>query len=287
LYTLNEGGFGVVFSGLSRTGAGVAIKMIKPTPHIEKEWDSWLREVKVCIKCYAHPHIVQIHDFFPTKDGYLAIIMEKAEGSLSDLIGANLEFSTREICVIGLQILDALDFIHSMGVLHRDVTPKNILIFPNGVYKLADFGIAKEFITSTELARTLIGYRSYVPPELLWHGYSSEKSDIYQLGLALLTLLIQRDPIPRGLSPEKTNDFIFAGIPRQKAESLIDLGGTKGKLAEIISIMLRRHDQFRFQDASEVYAELNKVIKTHDRLQALLTAMKKRLPTNKQPPSHK
>lgn len=275
LYTLNEGGFGVVFSGSTPTGAGVAIKIIKPTPDFEKEWLSWLNEVKVAIKCLNHQNIVQIIDFFPTKDGHLAIIMEKAEFSLHDLIEANWKFTIREICVIGLQILEALHYIHNKVGIHRDVTPKNILIFPNGVYKLSDFGIAKECITSAELARTLIGYRSYVPPEILWYGYSSEQSDIYQLGVVLLTLLTGKEPIPSNLPPEKINNLISSGIPRQTAESLISSGGTKGKLAEIISVMLRRHDQYRYQDAAEVYRHLSNVVKVHDRLQALLSAIKR------------
>lgn len=277
VYPINEGGFGVVFSGVTSTGSGIAIKLIKPTQDIAREWESWLNEVNVCIKCLRHPNIVQIHDFFSTPDGHLIIVMEKALYALSDLIEVNYKISFREICRIGLQILLALDHIHHRNVIHRDVTPKNILVFPNLVYKLWDFGIAKQFITSDEILRTLIGYPSFIPPELLRiNGYSSKQSDIYQLGLVLLTLLIGDYPIPRNLHLEETRAFISAGTPRQIAESLISAGGTKGKLASVLAVMLRRRDEYRYRSAIEVFDDLYSVIKTHELIQASIAAPKKR-----------
>jgi serine/threonine protein kinase len=75
-------------------------------------------------------------------------------------------------------------------------TPKNILWFPGGVFKLADFGISKAVVEADELARTLVGHKTFIPPELLASGYSSYQSDIYQLGLVLLALLTGDYPIP-------------------------------------------------------------------------------------------
>lgn len=187
------------------------------------------------------------------------IIMERASCSLADLLIQNYKFNVRAICAVGLQVSQALNYIHSLPVIHRDVTPKNILVFPNWIYKLADFGIAKDTVTAEELAKTLIGHNSYLPPELLRYGYSRRESDFYQLGIVLLTLMTGSSPIGEGLSPQQTYQQILNGIPRQIADSLVPVGGVFGQLARVISVMLRRREAYRYKTALEIHAELSRI----------------------------
>lgn len=250
---IDEGGFGKVWSGVSSMGLPVAIKIIKPGSSFLKDWSSWVNEQNICLACLSHAHIITTFDQFCSPQNELVIIMEKAECSLERFVSTDKPFDPLSICIIGTQICSALHHIHSLGVVHRDVTLKNILWFPPNTFKLSDFGISKKGVTPEELAKTFIGHRTFIPPELLIAGYSTHQSDIYQLGLVLLTLLTGSYPIPIDATPEQTRQSIVEGIPRQIAEALISM---HGKLAEIMSIMLRRRDIFRYKTAMDVWHEL-------------------------------
>ncbi|MDQ3473386.1 MAG: protein kinase [Acidobacteriota bacterium] len=265
-YTLqrkvNEGGYGEVYLAKRDDNLEVAAKFIKPGPFFPAIWNSWVNECQLSLKCLHHRHIVQIYEYFRTNQNHLVIIMEKAHESLSDQLEKGYRFSVEAICGVGTQILSALEHIHLQNVIHRDVTPKNILVFPGSTYKLSDFGIAKNTFYTGELERTLIGWSPYRPPEFLIPGrhYSSLRSDLYQLGLILLTLMLGEPPISQNLSQQQIDQQILSGIPRQKAEALAITGGKAGQLAMVVSIMLRRRDEYRYSSAWEVHNELLKVL---------------------------
>jgi serine/threonine-protein kinase len=221
--------------------------------------ETWINECSMAIRCWRHPHIVQIEEYFQTPQGHLIIVMEMASCSLADLLARKYRFDVKAICTVGLHVLLALNYIHSLPVIHRDVTPKNILVFRNWIYKLSDFGIAKNTVTSEELAKTLIGHHSYLPPELLRHGYSRQQSDFYQLGIVLLTLMTNKSPIDEWLSPQQAFQQIMNGVPRQIADSLIPYGGEYGELAKVVSVMLRRREMYRYKSAMEIYRALARV----------------------------
>lgn len=257
-YAINElgqGGFGSVWGGITNTGVPIAIKILKPSSDAARDLGNWINEQDILLKCLNHPHIVTCYDRFRSEnDGNLVIIMEKAEGSLEDFLKLNPSVNPLDVCSIGIQICSALEHIHNnLGVIHRDLTLRNILYFSDGYFKISDFGISKQTVSQKEYATTLIGFPNAIPPELLNFGYSTYKSDIYQLGIVLLTLLSGNQPIPIN---EQTNQMIKDGLPRQIAESLIS---RFGMLAEIISIMLRRHDSWRYQNVLQVKYDLQAI----------------------------
>ncbi|MDJ0732761.1 MAG: serine/threonine-protein kinase [Nostocaceae cyanobacterium] len=255
LNKLGEGGFGSVWNGVTDARVPIAIKIIKPSSDPARDFLNWLNEQNILLQCLDHPHIVDCYDQFVCDDGSLVIIMEKAEGSLDNFLKLNGPCDPTLICSIGIQLCLALKHIHDLQLIHRDLTLRNILWFSDGRFKIADFGISKQTAPPEELARTFIGFKNAIPPELLNFGYSTYQSDIYQLGLVLLTLLTGSDPIPLNASREKTYQMINDGVPRQIAESLISNFGC-GRLAKIISIMLRRRDCWRYKDVSEVQIDL-------------------------------
>jgi eukaryotic-like serine/threonine-protein kinase len=253
IIVLGEGGFGEVWAGLTQDSLPIAIKVFKPTSDPSRDFIRWYNEQDINLRCLGHRHIVQTYDQFVTPEGDLVIVMEQAEGSLDSYIRINGPLHPTHVCGVGLQILSALKHVHNLGVIHRDVTLRNILYFPNGLVKLSDFGISKETVSAEEFARTFIGQKHAIPPELLHAGYTSQQSDIYQLGLCLLTLLTGSPPIPGNMPARETYDAITDGLPRQIAESLIPKHGT---LAEILSIMLRRRCEWRYQHVDEVREDL-------------------------------
>jgi serine/threonine-protein kinase len=251
--SLGEGGFGAVWAGVTDGGVPIAIKLIKPTSDPVRDFLNWFNEQDIFLKCLNHPHIVTTYDQFSCDDGSLVIVMEKAEGSLQDYLKVNGPMHPTHVCSVGIQLCSALEHIHQLGVIHRDITPRNILWFADGRFKLSDFGISKQTVPPEEFAKTFIGFKNAIPPELLVTGYSTTQSDIYQLGLVLLGMLTGKEPIPLGASFEDTHRMILDGVPRETAESLIpQFGG----LATIISIMLRRRDVWRYATITDVRQEL-------------------------------
>lgn len=250
---LDEGGFGQVWAGVTALSLNVAIKIIKPTSDANRDFASWSTEQSVYLQSLDHPYIVTTFDQFVSTTGNLVIVMERAGGSLHSLMRDIRSIDPCGVCVVGTQVLSALHHVHTLNVIHRDVTLHNILWFPDGPVKLADFGISRQLITAEDLAKTFIGRKGFVPPELYVEGYSTVQSDIYQLGLVLLTLLTGELPIPYDASFEDTRRLILEGHPRRIAESLIS---EHGKLAETISIMLRRRQIWRYKTAMEVWQEL-------------------------------
>jgi serine/threonine-protein kinase len=256
------GGGGEVYAAVNQAGQRLALKFIKPNPHNRGAGIStWINECNTSLQCQNHPHVVQVYEYFQTAQGHLVIVMELANCSLGDLVKRGYRFDVKAICSVGMQVTQALSYIHSLTspIIHRDVTPKNILVFPNWIYKLSDFGISKSNVTHEEMARTFIGYSSYIPPELLRRGYSRQQADLYQLGVVLLTLMLGRSPIDESLPQQQIYDQILAGVPRQRADLLIASGSSFGELAKVVSIMLRRHDEYRYASATEVYNELARV----------------------------
>lgn len=263
---LGEGGFGHVWSGRTAYGLRVALKLIKPTSNFQRDWECWNTEQGIYLQCLSHQHIVSTFDQFYSSEGYLVIVMEHARCNMKSLIASGARFSAKDIAAIGCQILSAVHYLHSIGVIHRDISLVNVLWFDGAVAKLADFGISKRVVSVQDLARTFIGHKCYLPPELVSLGYSSKKSDIYQVGLVLLALMLGREPIPDFSTPEQARQMILDGIPRQLAEGLIP---TWGRVAEIVSVMLRRRDQYRYQEARDVWGDLIQEFKFQEMLASI------------------
>lgn len=262
---LDAGGFGTVYDGFSSDFRTVAIKLIRPTTNFVKDFATWTRERLAQLLFPSHPNIVSVFDSF--WDGkQFVIVMEKATGCLHALIdGTPLE--PESVYSVGIQVLTALDHVHGLDVIHRDVTTKNVLLFADGTVKLSDFGIARQNIGADDHVTTATAHPSFVPPELFKFGYTSHQSDIYQLGLVLLASLQGGYCIPLTTNRKDTEAKVKAGIPRQEAEKLIP---THGTLAEMIAKMLRRREEFRYTTAAEALAEFRNALDLHLKIKELL-----------------
>jgi serine/threonine protein kinase len=254
---LGQGGFGEVWGGFTDGGLPIAVKLWRPTSDPARDLSGWRNEQHLYLKCLHHPYIISTYDQFISPENLLVIVMERAAGSLESLVESIGPANPAYVASVGIQLCSALEHIHSMNVIHRDLTARNVLWFANNVVKLADFGISKELPTGDDFARTLIGLPGAIPPELLTQGRSTAQSDIYQLGLVLLHLLMGRAPIPSTTPNEISLQMILAGVPRQHAEALVQ---QHGNLAEIIAMMLRRSVDWRYQTPGQVRTDLQQEI---------------------------
>ncbi len=141
-----------------------------------------------------HPNIVTIYDG-GQEDGMPYLVMEPVHGeSLAQLIRREAPLPADRAVEIGRQVAEALAYAHSVGIVHRDVKPQNVLVDGTGRVKVTDFGIAKSSEVTRTLTGTLIGTPSFMAPEVLGGEAVTPAADIYALGVVLYQMLTGRVP---------------------------------------------------------------------------------------------
>ena len=147
----------------------------------------------------SHPNIVTVHDIGQA-GGVAYIVMELVEGStLWELFCRKGKLGKAELLTILKQSASALDYAHENGVIHRDVKPSNILVRPDGVAKLTDFGVAK-ILAAEQLTRTglVVGTPNYMAPEQVKEQNVTAASDQFGLAVIAYELLTGRKPFDGG-----------------------------------------------------------------------------------------
>lgn len=195
---LGRGAMGVVYKGHDEhIDRPVAIKLIRADLLDGEERESYFRrfrnEAKIAGRC-VHANIVGLYDF-SFHEGNPYLVMEYVNGiGLQQALPRGSQRSEGEVLPIALQVLDALQYAHGRGIVHRDVKPANILISPDSKLKITDFGISR--LSSTELTMTqlLIGTPSYMSPEQCMGSALDGRSDLFSLGCVLYELLAGHRP---------------------------------------------------------------------------------------------
>ena len=195
--SLGEGGMGKVFKAFDiKLERYVAIKFLSPnllSDHLFLE--RFRNEGKNHAKL-SHPNIVMVYGFLEYRD-LMGLIIEYVEGiTIENLIlkykRLNLIYSLKII----RQILIALEYAHSKGLIHRDIKPSNIIIDKNGVAKLMDFGISKSLDSKTDLTTQgrNIGTILYMSPEQINNQQTTPKTDLYSLAITLYEMISGNPP---------------------------------------------------------------------------------------------
>jgi serine/threonine-protein kinase len=198
---------GLVYDGLDPTlDRRVAIKTILTSALDEATARQYSMRFKREVRAVArlnHPHIVQVYDF-GTEGDLAYIVMEYIEGKeLKDYFDAKHAFDLATIFRLMTELLDALDFAHEAGVIHRDVKPANVMVDAAGHAKLADFGVAR--VTETEgeageatRAGALVGTPSYMSPEQIQGQTIDRRTDIFSAGILFYQFLTGKKPFEGG-----------------------------------------------------------------------------------------
>lgn len=190
-----RGGMGDVYEAQDRVlRRAVAVKVFRSaSPTDRARFDA---EVRV-LAGLDHHGLVRVYDAGAHGDDAF-VVLELIDGpSLAACLREGATLPPNEVAGLGASLADALAYIHERGVVHRDVTPSNVLCDPEGRPRLVDFGIARLLdaprITTTSLT---VGTPSYMAPEQLQGGAVTPAADVYALGLVLLEALTGRRAFP-------------------------------------------------------------------------------------------
>ncbi|MCB0326403.1 MAG: serine/threonine protein kinase [Bdellovibrionales bacterium] len=265
---LGEGGMAQVCKAIKSGPNGfekeVALKRILPAYARDHAFITMLsKEAKVHAQLH-HPNIIQLYDFIEYEDQYY-IVMEYVEGlNLKEWMlhnkrkGQVLEW---QICIsIILEILKALSYAHHLSIdgshqeiIHRDISPHNILVSVQGSVKLSDFGIAQSSLQEDISQNNGVkGKFRYLSPEQIKTGKAYRQSDLFSLGIVFYELLTGVHPFD---APQSFQ--IMKNISEGACMPLDQFSSSWPKsLHPIVSKMLANNKKERYQNASELSQDL-------------------------------
>lgn len=221
---LGRGGTGRVFRAHDdRLDRPVAVKVL--TDLGDEAMARFRREAATAARI-RHPNVVTLHD--AGVDGTPYLVMSLVEGaSLADRVQSDGPLSTAALHRLATDLFAGLEATHEAGVLHRDLTPRNVLFDRDGTALLADFGIARGADDATVTAEhTVMGTRPFVAPERLRGQDATVASDVYAVGVTLQYAVTGGDlaPLPDEHPFAPLVAACTAGDPHQRPTSIAEAG---------------------------------------------------------------
>jgi eukaryotic-like serine/threonine-protein kinase len=269
LEKIGTGGMAEIFRAKTFGAAGFekeyAIKLILPSLVDDKEFvEMFINEAKIAVSLY-HANIVQVFDLGQI-DGQYYIAMEFVHGKdLLDVLARcadmEIQIPLNIVLFIMMEMLKGLDFAHrakdafgeDLNIVHRDISPSNILLSYAGDVKVGDFGVAKAAIqrTMTE-SGTLKGKVGYMSPEQVMGSRIDARSDVFSAGIVLYEAL----GMTRLFAGGSDLDVMLRVRDADIEKHLRALEPLPSELRQIVSRALARHREERFQTAGELYQGL-------------------------------
>ncbi|MGV2900357.1 Stk1 family PASTA domain-containing Ser/Thr kinase [Microbacterium sp. AGC62] len=263
---IGHGGMAKVYRGYDLTlGREVAIKILDPDLARDTAFRTRFRLEAQAASRMSHPSIVRVFDAGdpssndPSSDEPPYIVMELVKGTLLKKIIADGPVPVEDAVRYVDGILEALDYSHRAGVVHRDIKPGNVMVTDKGQVKVMDFGIARAVSdSSSTVAETtqIIGTAAYFSPEQAKGEPVDARADLYSTGVVLYELLTGRQPF-RGESPVAVAYQHVSETPIPPTEVNED---APGALDPIVLRALAKDPYQRYPDAAHFRAALDAAV---------------------------
>ncbi|MYS79750.1 protein kinase domain-containing protein [Embleya scabrispora] len=211
-----------------------------------------------------HPTIVSVFDTGadPGEDGVLVpwIVMELIQGlTLRDLLEAHGPVPWPRALAITAKVLDALEYSHDRGLVHRDIKPVNVMITPGGAVKVMDFGIARAlFITDGALTDPgrIMGTPQYFSPEQAFGHPASTRSDLYSVGCLLHELLVGVPPFDGGTAVH----IAYRHMREEPTPPSAYRPDVPGAVDDLVLHALRKDPHLRFDTAGRMRESVRRIL---------------------------
>jgi serine/threonine protein kinase len=263
----------------------VAVKLLHASRAADPTFVERFKREACATANLAHPTIVQVYSWGASDDTYY-IVMEYVDGpNLKQVIRERGPLPEAEVLAIGAEIAAALDVAHARGIVHRDITPHNVMLSATGRVKVTDFGIAHAIGTPHfTTADTVLGTAHYLSPEQVLHQPVDGRADLYSLGAVLYELLTGEVPFHGDSLTAVALQHAYAEPPAPRTLRPAVSPATDA----IVGTLLAKNPDDRYQTAADVRAALRDVgtHRTEERAStmALPLAVPPGVPVR--PPSH-
>ena len=208
--TLGKGTFGKVKLGIYiPTKEKVAIKILEKSKIIEKDDEIRVKREFEMLTLFSHPNVILVAEIFESGGSFYSVMEYCEGGELFNYIVKNRRLSQNEAAFFYYQLINGLEYIHSLGIVHRDLKPENLLLTKDHILKIIDFGLSNYFQKDQkDLLVTPCGSPCYASPEMVaGKKYNGFKIDIWSTGIILYAMLCGYLPFE-----DKDNDALFEKI---------------------------------------------------------------------------
>ena len=215
-YTLGQGTFGKVKLGVYLpTDEKVAIKILEKNRIIEKDDEIRVKREFDMLSQFNHPNVILVAEIFESEDSFYSVMEYCEGGELFNYIVKKGHLNEDESAYFFFQLINGLEYIHSLGIVHRDLKPENLLLTNDHILKIIDFGLSNYFEENQDpLLSTPCGSPCYASPEMVaGEKYDGFKIDVWSCGIILYAMTCGYLPFE-----DQDNDVLFKKILDCKLE---------------------------------------------------------------------
>ena len=208
--TLGQGTFGKVKLGIYLPNQEkVAIKILEKERIVEQDEEIRVKREFDMLAQFNHPNVILVAEIFESTESFYSVMEYCEGGELFNYIVKNRRLCEEEASFFYFQLINGLEYIHSLGIVHRDLKPENLLLTKDHLLKIIDFGLSNYFKKGQkELLVTPCGSPCYASPEMVaGKTYDGFKIDIWSTGIILYAMLCGYLPFE-----DKDNDILFKKI---------------------------------------------------------------------------